>query len=159
MSKVYSIKTVQVIPTDLETAWDFFSSPANLQAITPANMGFNIISKHHGKKMYAGQIIEYKVSPVLGIPLYWMTEITHVEDLQYFVDEQRFGPYSLWHHQHHFKTVKGGVEMTDIVHYKMPFWILGDAANSLFVGRQLKDIFDYRFNKVKELFPVANQSF
>jgi ligand-binding SRPBCC domain-containing protein len=136
----------------LDTAWDFFSSPANLKDITPASMGFNIISQHHGEKMYAGQIIEYKVKPVLGIPLYWMTEITHVEDKKYFVDEQRFGPYSLWHHQHHFKAVIDGVEMTDIVHYKLPFWFLGDIANELFVQQQLKGIFDYRYKKVEELF-------
>ena len=86
MSKVYSLKTVQVLPISLEKAWDFFSSPANLAEITPKNLGFNIISKHHGEKMYAGQIIEYKVSPVLGIPLYWMTEITHVEQHKFFVD-------------------------------------------------------------------------
>ena len=103
MSKVYSIKTVQTIPISLDAAWDFFSSPANLQKITPASMGFNIISKHHGDKMYAGQVIEYTVKPLLNIPLYWMTEITHVEELRYFVDEQRYGPYSMWHHQHHFK--------------------------------------------------------
>ena len=115
-------------------------------------MGFNIISKYHGEKMYPGQVIEYKVSPVLNIPLYWMTEITHVEDKRYFIDEQRFGPYSLWHHQHHFRTTAAGVEMTDIVHYKLPFWFLGDIANSLFVGRQLKGIFDYRYKKVEELF-------
>ncbi|CAN5477535.1 SRPBCC family protein [soil metagenome] len=156
MSKVYSLKTIQKIPVDLATAWDFFSNPANLSRITPADMGFNIISKHHGEKMYAGQLIEYKVSPVLGIPLYWMTEITHVEDQQYFVDEQRFGPYSLWHHQHHFKAIDGGVEMTDIVHYKMPFWFLGDIANSLFVTKQLQGIFDYRFKKVIELFGEMN---
>ncbi len=152
MSKVYSLKTVQKIPVDLSAAWDFFSSPANLSRITPADMGFNIISKYHGEKMYAGQVIEYKVSPVLGIPLYWMTEITHVEDQQYFVDQQRFGPYSLWHHQHHFKAIDGGVEMTDIVHYKLPFWIFGDIANSLFVAKQLQGIFDFRFKKVIELF-------
>ncbi len=152
MSKVYSLKTVQTIPIPLEAAWDFFSKPDNLKEITPAKMGFNIISKHHGGKMYAGQIIEYKVSPVLGIPLYWMTEITHVQDKQFFVDEQRFGPYTMWHHQHHFKAVPGGVEMTDIVHYKLPFWFLGDIANSLFVKKQLNGIFDYRFKKVKELF-------
>ena len=155
MSKVYSIKTVQRLPISLESAWSFFSDPANLQNITPANMGFNIVSKHHGAKMYPGQIIEYKVSPVLGIPLYWMTEITHVVPEQFFVDEQRFGPYSLWHHQHHFKAVDGGVEMTDIVHYKLPFWFLGDIANALFVKQQLKGIFDYRFKKVEELFPAA----
>lgn len=152
MSKVYSIKTVQRIPISIEKAWDFFSSPANLKEITPNNLGFNIISKHHGAKMYAGQIIEYTVSPVLGIPLYWMTEITQVADLQYFIDEQRFGPYSLWHHQHHFKIIDGGVEMTDIVHYKMPFWILGDIANVLFVKAQLSTIFHHRYKAVGERF-------
>jgi ligand-binding SRPBCC domain-containing protein len=115
-------------------------------------MGFYIISKHHGAKMYPGQIIEYTVKPLFGIPLYWMTEITHVEEGKYFVDEQRFGPYSLWHHQHHFREVPGGVEMTDIVHYKIPLWILGDIANALFVRQQLQGIFDYRYKKVEELF-------
>jgi ligand-binding SRPBCC domain-containing protein len=152
MSKVYSLKTAQKLPISLNEAWDFFSSPANLQKITPANMGFQIISKHHGEVMYAGQIIEYKVKPVLGIPLYWMTEITQVVDKKFFIDEQRYGPYSLWHHQHHFKAVDGGVEMTDIVHYKLPFWFLGDIANTLFVKKQLDEIFDFRFKKVEELF-------
>lgn len=152
MSKVYSLKTVQTIPVSLQTAWDFFSNPANLQTITPNNLGFKIISQHHGEKMYAGQIIEYKVNPVLNIPLYWMTEITHVEDKKYFVDEQRFGPYSLWHHQHHFTEAAGGVEMTDIVHYKLPLWFLGDIAHTLFVKKQLQHIFDYRYKKVEELF-------
>lgn len=148
----HSIKTVQKIPISLDAAWDFFSNPANLQAITPDNMGFKVISKHHGETMYAGQIIEYTVKPVLGIPLYWMTEITQVKDKQYFIDEQRFGPYSLWHHQHHFKAIEGGVEMTDIVHYKNPLWVLGKLANSLFVKNQLKKIFDYRFKKVEGMF-------
>jgi ligand-binding SRPBCC domain-containing protein len=149
---VHSIKTIQKIPISLEQAWDFFSSPANLQIITPAKMGFRTISRHHGEKMYAGQIIEYKVKPLLGISIYWMTEITHVEDKKYFVDEQRFGPYSLWHHQHHFKAIESGVEMTDIVHYKNPLWFLGEVANILFIKKQLKEIFDYRFSKVEELF-------
>lgn len=153
---VYSIKTVQKIPVSLDKAWDFFSSPANLQAITPAKMGFTIISKHHGEKMYAGQLIEYKVKPVLGIPLYWMTEITQVKDKEYFIDEQRFGPYSLWHHQHHFKAIEGGVEMTDIIHYKNPLWLLGDIANALFIKKQLRDIFDFRYKKVEELFGKWN---
>ena len=94
--------------------------------------------------MYAGEIIEYTVKPLLGIPLYWMTEITHVEPMKYFIDEQRYGPYSFWHHQHHFKQTDKGVEMTDIVHYKMPFWLLGDLANSLIVKGQLKKIFEFR---------------
>jgi ligand-binding SRPBCC domain-containing protein len=152
MSKVYSFKTLQKIPISLDEAWAYFSNPANLANITPDNMGFKTISKYHGDTMYAGQVIEYRVSPVLGIPLYWMTEITHVDDKKYFVDEQRYGPYSMWHHQHHFKAIEGGVEMTDIVHYKLPMWFLGDIANTLFVNKQLNGIFDYRFKKVEELF-------
>ncbi len=152
MSKVYSFKTVQKIPISLDEAWAYFSNPANLANITPDNMGFKTISKYHGDTMYAGQVIEYKVSPVLGIPLYWMTEITHVDDKRYFVDEQRYGPYRMWHHQHHFKVIDGGVEMTDIVHYKLPLWFLGDIANTLFVNKQLNGIFDYRFKKVEALF-------
>jgi hypothetical protein len=152
MSKVYSLKTVQFLKVSLDEAWEFFSSPKNLQKITPQKLGFQIISQHHGEKMYAGQIIEYKVKPVLGIPLYWMTEITHVEDKKYFVDEQRFGPYSMWHHQHHFREVPGGVEMTDIVHYKLPLWALGDIAHALFVKSQLKGIFDHRYEVTERLF-------
>jgi hypothetical protein len=98
--------------------------------------------------MYAGQIIEYTVKPLLGIPLYWMTEITHVQEGAYFVDEQRFGPYIMWHHQHHFKEVTGGVMMTDIVHYKIPLGFLGDIAHWLFVKKQLQGIFDFRFKAV-----------
>ena len=135
----------------MDEAWDFFSSPANLQKITPEKLGFKIVSKHHGEKMYAGQIIEYYVKPLFGIPLYWMTEITHVVDKKYFIDEQRFGPYTMWHHQHHFKETPEGIEMTDIVHYKLPLGILGDLANYLFVKKQLKGIFDYRFKVVEDL--------
>jgi ligand-binding SRPBCC domain-containing protein len=148
----FSLKTVQRLPVDISTAWKFFSSPANLKDITPDNLGFEITSKHHGNKMYAGQIIEYTVKPLLGIPLYWMTEITKVKDHEYFIDEQRFGPYSLWHHQHHFKAIEGGVEMTDIVHYRLPLGFLGSIANSLFVEKQLKGIFEFRFQKTEGLF-------
>ena len=152
MSKVYGIKTVQKIPITLTEAWVFFSKPDNLKKITPSELGFNIISKHHGETMYAGQIIEYKISAVMGIPLYWMTEITHVEKGNYFIDEQRYGPYSLWHHQHHFKEIENGVEMTDIIHYKLPLYFLGDIANALFVKAQLRKIFDHRFKAVEDLF-------
>ncbi|TAH08333.1 MAG: hypothetical protein EAZ12_07810 [Sphingobacteriia bacterium] len=152
MSKVYNIKTVQKIPISLEKAWDFFSKPDNLKEITPDNLGFNIISKHHGSVMYPGQIIEYTVRPIAGIPLYWMTEITHVSEQQYFVDEQRYGPYSMWHHQHHFKAIDGGVEMTDIVHYKLPLWFLGDIANTIMVRSQLKGIFNCRYKAVDDKF-------
>ena len=149
---VHSIKTVQKIPCSLTTAWDFFSDPANLAKITPGNLNFKVISKYHGNKIYPGQIIEYTVKPILKIPLHWMTEITHVEKEKYFIDEQRKGPYNLWYHQHHFKTIEGGIEMTDIVHYKIPFGFIGEFANSIFVKSQLRKIFEYRFQKVEEVF-------
>jgi ligand-binding SRPBCC domain-containing protein len=148
----YSFQTIQRIPITLELAWDFFSNPANLQRITPGEMGFEIVSTFHGATMYPGQLIEYTVKPLLGIPLYWMTEITHVQDMQYFIDEQRFGPYTLWHHQHHFKAIEGGVEMIDIVHYRIPLGPLGDLANALFVRAKLKKIFDFRYEAVENLF-------
>ena len=140
----YTIKTVQRLPIDIHTAWDFFSSPKNLKVITPEHLGFEILSNSDSETMFAGQIITYNVRPVLGIPLFWMTEITHVEAGKYFVDEQRFGPYALWHHKHFFKEIEGGIEMTDLVHYKLPFGILGSIAHGLFVKKQLKAIFDYR---------------
>ncbi|CAN5312149.1 SRPBCC family protein [soil metagenome] len=152
MSKIYNLKIIQHLPVSLEKAWDFFSSPVNLAELTPKHLGFKVISKHHGNTMYPGQIIEYKVKPFFGIPLYWMTEITHVKDKGFFVDEQRYGPYKMWHHQHHFKSTENGTEMTDIVHYKLPLWFLGDIANTLFVKNELKQIFDFRFKKVEELF-------
>jgi len=154
MSKTYSIKTIQKLPVSIEKAWDFFSKPANLKEITPAHLDFRILSHHHGDRMYPGQIIEYKVKPLLGIPLYWMTEITQVEENKFFIDEQRYGPYSLWHHQHHFKEIEGGVEMTDIVHYRVPFWILGDLANIILVRSELKKIFGYRFEVAEKLLGI-----
>lgn len=152
MSRTFSIQTFQRIPVSIETAWEFFSNPANLQEITPPHLGFQIISKYHGDQMYPGQIIEYKVRPLFHIPLYWMTEITHVETGRFFVDEQRFGPYRMWHHQHHFKAIEGGVEMTDIVHYKLPLGFLGNWAHALFVQQQLRSIFNYRFECVEKRF-------
>ena len=152
MSRTFSIQTIQRIPVSIETAWEFFSNPANLQEITPPHLGFRIVSKYHGEKMYPGQIIEYKVRPLFNIPLYWMTEITHVETGRFFVVEQRYGPYDMWHHQHHLKSVEGGVEMTDIVHYKIPFGFLGNWAHALFIKQQLQTIFNYRFETVEKRF-------
>ncbi len=147
------IETNQFIKSDIATIWDFMSSPGNLALITPKYMNFTIINeKKPLEKMYAGQIIEYYVSPALGLKLKWVTEITHVENNYYFVDEQRFGPYTLWHHKHFIKQVEGGIEMIDIVHYKLPFGFLGRLVNSLFVKKQLKEIFEYRHKKIDELF-------
>ena len=152
MSKIYTLKTIQRIPVTVQEAWDFFSKPDNLKVLTPPQLGFIILSDQCKEKIYAGQVIEYNVKPLWGISLYWMTEITHVQEKVYFIDEQRFGPYTFWHHQHHFNFIDGGVEMIDIVHYKLPLWFLGDVANSLFVRHQLQQIFDYRFKKVEALF-------
>jgi ligand-binding SRPBCC domain-containing protein len=148
---IHSIITVQKIPVPLDEAWKFFASPANLDAITPGDVGFKIISKFNGEKMFAGQIIEYKVRPLFNIALYWMTEITEATEGKYFIDEQKKGPYSLWRHQHHFKQIEGGVEMTDIVEYKNPFGFIGEIANSLFVRKKLRNIFEYRFKKIEEV--------
>jgi len=153
MSKVYSLQKIQFIPEKIEKVWDFFSSPKNLKDITPPHLGFQILSeKNDDGGMYAGELIEYTVKPLFGIPLYWMTEITHVEPMKYFIDEQRYGPYSFWHHQHHFKETNEGVEMTDIVHYKVPFWFIGDIVNSLIVKSQLEKIFDYRKQVTDKIF-------
>ena len=117
--KIYRFKKSQLLPITINEAWDFLSDPNNLKKITPDYMGFNILEKED-TKMYAGQIIQYIVTPILGIPTKWVTEITHVKDKSYFVDEQRFGPYSLWHHKHFIKEVDGGIEMLDIIDYKIP---------------------------------------
>ena len=146
MSKIHTIKRTQRLPISLEQAWAYFSTPKNLQEITPKEMGFTVTSdKDFLDHMYAGQIITYVVKPILGIPMFWMTEITHVSDKMFFVDEQRMGPYKLWHHQHHFKAIPGGVEMTDLVHYRVPMGILGDFANWLFIRKQLEGIFAFRW--------------
>ncbi|MEO7445995.1 MAG: SRPBCC family protein [Ferruginibacter sp.] len=152
MSKTYRFMRQQVLPATLPEVWEFFSSPANLAKITPAHLGFKILSAPHGDDMYAGQLIEYTVKPIMNIPLYWMTEITQVKQHEFFIDEQRFGPYSFWHHQHHFKETANGTEMRDMVHYRVPGWILGDLANELLVKDQLKKIFDYRYKAAEERF-------
>ena len=150
--RIYSLKRVQNIPTTLDKAWDFFSSPDNLARITPSELKFDIISRNIFDHVYAGQLIEYKLSPLPGFRVYWMTEITHVVPGSYFVDEQRRGPYRLWHHQHHFREIEGGVEMTDIVYYQLPLGVLGAMAHGLFVRRQLERIFAYRREKIEEIF-------
>lgn len=152
MAKIYRLQYEQVINTSLETAWTFFSRAENLEKITPAYMRFNITSPATDKPVYAGQIITYIIRPVLGIPLKWMTEITHVVEGEYFIDEQRQGPYGIWHHQHHFDQVPEGVRMTDIVHYSLPFGILGRIAHAIFVQRQLRDIFSFRREAIRRLF-------
>jgi ligand-binding SRPBCC domain-containing protein len=149
--KIYTKETVQHVNASVEECWAFFSSPRNLQKITPETMGFNI-TDFDNKSMYAGQIIQYKVSPLAGLKLSWMTEITFVKENSYFIDEQRFGPYALWHHKHFFEPTENGTKMTDLVHYALPLGFLGRIMNALVVKNKLKEIFDYRCVKVDEMF-------
>jgi ligand-binding SRPBCC domain-containing protein len=148
---MYQLKTKQFVKTDMATCWDFFSDPKNLSKITPQSMGF-IVRTELPDKMYEGLMIEYTVLPMLGIPMNWITEIKTVKNHSFFVDEQRKGPYRIWHHEHHFKEVEGGVEMTDIVSYELPLGFLGRLMHPILVKNKLKEIFDYRRQKVDELF-------
>lgn len=149
----YIIRTEQKLPITLDAAWDFISSPFNLEVITPQDMKFDVTNGVlKTDKMYAGQLICYKLTPLLNIKMEWVTEITHVKDHSYFIDEQRFGPYAFWHHQHFLEPIEGGVIMRDIVHYKLPLGFLGNIAHWLFVKNKLKGIFDFRFQKMEELF-------
>jgi ligand-binding SRPBCC domain-containing protein len=149
----YSIKNRQHLPISLNEAWAFFSSPNNLQKITPADMNFIVTSdKKDGENMYQGQIITYTLTPLLGIRVKWMTEITHVKEGHYFVDEQRFGPYKLWHHKHTFVATPNGVDMYDEVNYVLPFGFLGTIAHALFLRKRIEGIFTHRTKVVEELF-------
>ena len=143
------------LPMSLEQAWDFFSSPKNLNEITPPDMVFKITSDVP-EKMYEGMFITYKIAPMFNIPLDWVTEITQIKELEYFVDEQRKGPYNIWHHEHHFKAVKGGVLMTDILYYDIGKSIFGWLAGKLFVDEKVAGIFEYRSLKLGELFTANN---
>jgi ligand-binding SRPBCC domain-containing protein len=150
--KLFIFKQEQFIPGKPERIWNFFTDPANLKTITPPYMGFDIKSGAD-ERMFEGQVISYTVRPFPGIPLNWITEITHVEAGVYFIDEQRFGPYRFWHHRHRFEKAKGGVLMTDTVHYGLPVPIFQNLINDLIVRPRLEEIFSYRRKKIEELFP------
>lgn len=150
--KVYTLYRKQFLPISLQTAWNFFSSPKNLGEITPTHMNFTVLSQSGGEKMQEGQIIEYRITVLPLIRVTWVTEITSVNDLVSFTDEQRVGPYAQWHHTHTFAEKDGGVEMTDEVKYAIPLGLLGRAANALFVGREVNRIFDHRFQVLASYF-------
>lgn len=150
----YQFQKEQLVKTSVEHLWDFISSPQNLKKITPPSMGFDILSQNLPDKIYEGMIIRYNVRPLFGIATNWVTEITHIVDKSYFVDEQRVGPYSLWHHQHIIEPIKNGVLMKDIVSYKPPFGFLGSIANALIIKNKLNEIFEYRTKILENLFPL-----
>lgn len=151
-SGIYTISTEQVINVSIDKAWDFFSSPENLQKITPSNMGFKITS-NNSRKVYAGQIITYVIGLLPGIKSSWVTEITQVTDESFFIDEQRFGPYKMWHHEHFFEKIGDSQTLImDKISYKVPFGIWGSLAQKLFIKKQLKNIFQFRYNELEKLF-------
>ena len=154
---VYQFRTEQLLPAPIEEVWDFISSPDNLKKITPESMGFEIISEGIPEKMYAGMMITYMVKPLFGIKTKWVTEITHIEQGKFFIDEQRVGPYSLWHHQHFVEKVENGVLMKDIVTYSPPFSFIGALVNSILIKKKLKEIFDYRRVALERHFNLAEQ--
>lgn len=154
--KVYRLSSKQQLPMTMMEAWEFLSNPKNLKTITPNYMSFDIISGAD-KPMYAGQIIQYIVTPIFGIKTTWVTEITHVVENEYFVDEQRFGPYALWHHKHFIRPIDGGVEMEDIIDYKVPLGFLGRLVHPILVKPKLIEIFNYRTKKLIELYGEINK--
>jgi len=156
--KIYSFTRKQTLPITPEEAWDFFSSPKNLLKITPGNVDFYMLHSSGADKMYAGKIITYRIKVLPFYSTTWVTEITHVQEPHYFVDDQRFGPYAFWHHQHNFKKVAEGVEMTDEINYAIPFGFIGRLANRLFVAQRLKAIFDYRYNTLEKHFTGTLQT-
>lgn len=142
--------------TTIDQAWDFFSSPANLPKITPPNMKFEVICDLQ-PKVYAGMLSIYRLRPLFGIPITWVTEITHVNEPDVFIDEQRFGPYRMWHHQHFFREVEGGVEVEDIVHYALRFGVIGRAVAAGIVRRRLASLFAFRRKALDSAFASASR--
>lgn len=148
----YQLHKTQMVPATIDEVWDFISKPGNLKRITPAYMGFDITSGNEKEEMHPGMIITYNVSPLFGIKMKWVTEITHVKEKVYFVDEQRVGPYAMWHHKHKIEPVEDGVLMTDIVSYKPPLGFLGSLANGLMIKKKLGEIFDFRQKAMEDTF-------
>lgn len=148
----YQFQNEQFFSQPILVMWDFISNPTNLKKITPDYMGFDILSKNVANHMYPGMLVKYTVSPLLGIKTTWVTEITHVKAPHFFVDQQRVGPYRIWHHQHFLEEVDGGTLMKDIVSYQPPFGLLGNVANHLVIRRKLAEIFRYREQALSELF-------
>ncbi len=149
--KLYRLHRTQCLPVSMAEAWDFFSNPQNLPHITPPFLHFQVTSPLPGK-MYPGMIITYQITSAWRIPVRWITEITHVVEPYLFVDEQRFGPYRLWHHQHLFREITGGIEMQDIVHYALPLGWFGRTVHEFLVRHRLREIFDFRQQVLENMF-------
>lgn len=144
-----------IVPRSLSETWAFFSRPENLEKLTPEDVSFKIKTPVQGVEMYPGMAIQYRVSPFPGVGMDWVTEITQIQQHKYFVDDQRVGPFALWHHQHHFRALSDEkTEMKDILHYQAPFGPLGTLADWLFVRKQVEGIFTAREEAIQRLFPI-----
>lgn len=150
--KIYHLRQEQFLPISLGEAWSFFSNPRNLEAITPSNLNFKIRNVTLDMSIYEGQIIHYKIRILPFVWVSWVTEISKVKEREYFIDDQRLGPYAFWHHQHHFREVNGGVEMRDVVTYAIPFGWIGNLIHRVYVNARLRQIFDYRRNILDKKF-------
>lgn len=154
--KLSALRVVQRLSVGLPETWAFFSDPRNLERITPPDLKFEIASDLPGR-MHPGMIVVYRIRLLSRLSVDWVTEITHVREPHLFVDEQRFGPYRFWHHQHHFRAIAGGTEMEDIVHYALPFGAAGRIFGGPPVRRRLRDIFAFRRRFLEEAFGVFPQ--
>ncbi|MFV0190993.1 MULTISPECIES: SRPBCC family protein [unclassified Empedobacter] len=148
----YRLYREQQLYCDIDTAWQFFSSPMNLSEITPKDMAFTVLSEDQDQPIFEGMLIDYTVSPLLGIPLKWQTKIIQVEHQKSFTDFQQKGPYKYWKHFHEFIPNENGVFMKDTVEYELPFGIFGNIVHFLLVKKKLNNIFDYRQHVLKKLF-------
>ncbi len=149
---IHQLKYIQLIPAPLTEVWNFISSPKNLKKITPPYMGFDIKTPDLPEKMYQGMIIAYTVRPLFNVPMTWVTEITHIDEGKYFVDEQRYGPYRMWHHEHFIETHPGGTLMRDLVSYIPPFAFLGQWVNPSLIRSKIEEIFNFRQKALEEIF-------
>jgi ligand-binding SRPBCC domain-containing protein len=152
---IHYLHREQFIPASVESVWNFFADPRNLNNITPPDMNFEIVTGGDTPPMYEGQIIEYRVAFLRGLRSLWLTEISHVREGSYFVDEQRIGPYRFWYHEHMFEMQKGRVKMTDHVTYAVPLSPLGEVVHAFWIQKRLAGIFDFRRQKIIELFGAS----
>lgn len=149
---IHTFQQNQTLPISLGEAWEFFANPQNLATLTPEWMHLTFVDPVP-EKMYEGMIMTQRIKPLWGIPLTWVTEITHIEERAYFIDEQRIGPYKFWHHEHRLREVSDGVELRDILHYALPFGLIGNMAHHLVVKKEIAAVFAYRYDTLQTMFP------
>ena len=152
--KLHKLKFNTTINANISDVWAFFINPNNLEVLTPNNMQFKITCDADNT-MYAGKIISYVITPLANIPMTWVTEITQCKELDYFIDEQRFGPYKFWHHVHQFIEDDGKTKMTDELTYSFYGGAIGDLIQNKIITKKIEGIFNYRSIKINEYFHAS----